>query len=57
VIINNFNTNIHFLNPRDFSKKVLYIETEVVLDKLFQTLTRHCLFSRCSNKLIKIQHL
>jgi len=31
VITNKFYTNIHFLNSRDFSKKVLYIETEVVV--------------------------
>jgi len=31
VITNNFNTNIHFLNSRDFSKRVLYIGTEVVI--------------------------
>ena len=31
MITNNFNTNIHFLNSRDFSKRVIYIKTEVVL--------------------------
>ena len=31
VITNNFNINIRFLNSRDFSKRVLYIGTEVVI--------------------------
>jgi len=26
MIANNFNTNIHFLNFRNFNKKVVYIE-------------------------------
>jgi len=30
VITNNLNTNIHFLNSRDFSKRVSYMGTEVV---------------------------
>jgi len=30
VITNNFNTNIHFLNSRDFGKRVLYTGDEVL---------------------------
>ena len=30
MITNNFNTNINFLNSRDFGKKVIYLGTEVV---------------------------
>ena len=31
MITNNFNTNIHFINSRNFNKRVLYIKTEVVV--------------------------
>jgi len=33
MITDNFNTNIHFPNSHDFNKRVLYIKTQIVLQK------------------------